>query len=288
MASLQKSVFVLGATGQQGGATARHLLANGWHVRALVRDPHKPSAQALRQAGAEVVQGDLDDQASLEAAMRGVYGVFSVQPIGGQEEARQGKNVVDAAKEVSVQHFVYASVIGAQHLSLRGINVNKWVLEQYLQEQSLPTTILRPAMFMDMFVGPLFGASHGRFVSALKPEVTVPMIAVEDIGAFAALAFDQPDAYLGKTLELAGDVLTPPQIAAAMSQATGRSIPYIQIPLETIRQQNAGFARTLHRMNEEEAFRPDIPVLRKLHPDLMSFDIWLKKEGKARFVLPER
>jgi len=79
MTALKKTVLVLGATGRQGGATARHLLSNGWRVRALVRDPNKSATQALHQAGALVIQGDYEDRASLEAAMHGVYGVFSMQ-----------------------------------------------------------------------------------------------------------------------------------------------------------------------------------------------------------------
>ena len=74
-----KIILVTGATGRQGGATARHLLTNGWQVKALTRDASKPEAQALAQAGAEIVQGDLEDKAALLDLMQGVYGVYSVQ-----------------------------------------------------------------------------------------------------------------------------------------------------------------------------------------------------------------
>ena len=70
-----KIILVTGATGQQGGAAAHHLLKRGWHVRALVRDPNKPGAQALANAGAELVQGDFDDRESLARAVDGAYGV---------------------------------------------------------------------------------------------------------------------------------------------------------------------------------------------------------------------
>src|SRR5207245_1012906 len=105
-------VLVLGATGRQGGATARHLLGKGWPVRVLVRDPNKPAAQELRQAGADVVQGNFDDLASLEAAMRGVYGVFSVQA--STDEVRQGKTIATAAQMAGVHHFIYSSVQSAE------------------------------------------------------------------------------------------------------------------------------------------------------------------------------
>src|SRR5258708_38250596 len=121
MAITENRVLVFGATGQQGGAVARHLLANAWNVRALVRNPNQASAQALKQQGVELVQGDLNDPASLRDAMGGVDSVFSVQTsfaAGGVEaEERQGKAVADAAGETGVTHFVYSSVGGAERHS---------------------------------------------------------------------------------------------------------------------------------------------------------------------------
>jgi Nucleoside-diphosphate-sugar epimerases len=116
----KKTILVPGATGQHGGAAATHLLADGWQVRALTRDPSSRAARALAQAGAEVVAGDMGDRASLDAAMRDVYGVFSVQPpdwspsdASAAEELRLGRNVIEAAREAGVRHFVYSSVSGA-------------------------------------------------------------------------------------------------------------------------------------------------------------------------------
>jgi uncharacterized protein YbjT (DUF2867 family) len=110
------------------------------------------------------------------------------------------------------------------------------------------------------------------------------LIAADDIGAFAALAFEHPHEYLGKTIEIAGDALTPLQIAAAISRTAGRAIPYVQIPIETLRQQNVKIARAIDFLNET-GYITDIAVLRKQHPGLMNFDTWLKKEGKAKFAI---
>ena len=117
-----KLIAVTGATGQQGGAVARQLLAEGWRVRALTRDVNKPAAQELKALGAEVVAGDLDNGAELEAAFKGAYGVFSVQNfwlpnVGFEGEIKQGKAVAAAAKAAGVQHLVYSSV-GAAHRGL--------------------------------------------------------------------------------------------------------------------------------------------------------------------------
>ncbi len=114
-------ILVTGATGLQGGATARALLARGRKVRALVRDPRTPAAVALADAGAELVRGDLYDPPSLRAAMAGVRGVFSVQtvltPAGIGGEVRQGRAVAEAAAECGVEHVVYSSVGGAERAS---------------------------------------------------------------------------------------------------------------------------------------------------------------------------
>src|SRR6266545_2525524 len=141
MTSLNKTVLVLGATGRQGGATARHLLIRGWRVRALTRDPNQSAAQALQQAGVEVVQGDNEDRASLKAAMQGIYGVFSIQAAPPDVEARQGKNVADAASAAGIQHLVYTSVQSAESLARVGGDAIKWEIEQYIQALGLPATI---------------------------------------------------------------------------------------------------------------------------------------------------
>src|SRR3954463_16230506 len=94
----KSTILVTGATGFQGGATASALLAGGWPVRALVRNPHSPAARALALRGAELFQGDWDDVASLERSMAGVHGVFSVQLPTFQKkddgERRHGFNLV--------------------------------------------------------------------------------------------------------------------------------------------------------------------------------------------------
>lgn len=277
MEKTDQIILVTGATGRQGSAAARHLLAAGWPVRTITRDTNKPVAQTLRQMGAEVVQGDNNDPTSLEAAMRNVYGVFSIQFADYDDEVRQGKNVADAASNAGVEHFVYTSVGGAEEQShLR--KLGKWEIEQHIRAIGLPATILRPEWFMEDIVGPRFGVPQGTLATAIKPDVAVQLIAVNDIGAFVALAFDHPDEYMGKTIELAGDALTMPQITAIISQLTGRPIPYIQFPIETIRQQNPSAALAYDFVNAG-GMQADIPVLRKLHPGLMNFETWLKREG---------
>src|SRR5512144_91916 len=225
-----KIIAVTGATGQQGGAVARKLLADGWKVRALTRDVDKPAAQELASLGAELVAGDMDNRAELDAAFQGVSGVFSVQNfwlpnVGFEGEIRQGKNVADAAKAAGIHHLVYSSV-GAAHRGMGQKHFeSKWIIEQYIQDLNIPYTILRPAAFFENFNWERPAISNGTFNAlGLQPEKERQLIAVEDIAAFAALAFENPSEYLGKTIELAGDALTESQIADTFAKVIGRPV----------------------------------------------------------------
>src|SRR5512138_943667 len=195
-------IAVTGATGQQGGAVARKLLADGWKVRALTRDVNKPAAQALAQAGAELFAGDMDSRADLDAAFQGVYGVFSVQNfwlpnVGFEGEIRQGKSVADAAKAAGVQHLVYSSV-GSAHRGMGQKHFDsKWIIEQYIHSLDIPYTILRPVAFFENFNWERASTLNGTFNAiGLRPEKVRQMIAVEDVAMFVALAFANPEQYL--------------------------------------------------------------------------------------------
>jgi uncharacterized protein YbjT (DUF2867 family) len=288
MTTKDRIIVVLGATGQQGGAAAAHLARDGWRVRALVRDPASPKARALAAAGIELAEGDLNNRASLDAALRGAHGVFSVQPSGGQpqygvtaeDEIRQGKSVADAAKAAHVEHLVYTSVDGVELTAGVPHLESKWHIEEHIRAVGLRATILRPAAFMENFAQPDLGISQGKVVFFGAPERPIPLIAADDIGAFAALAFRDPGAHAGRVLELVGDLLSGTELAAAISRAAQRDIPYAQFPPELIRQ-NPAFEK-IDAFVERYATRADVAALRRLHPGLLTFDAWLEKEGKAK------
>ncbi len=235
-----KIILVSGANGNQGGATARHLLANGWRVRALVRDTGKPSAQALAEQGAEIVVGDFDDRASLDAALEGVYGAFSVQTWfghGSAVEEQQGKAFADAAQAAGVQHFVYTSVGGADKQTGIPHFDSKWNIEEHIRTLGLPATILRPVFFMENF-NFMFRQSvmdEGQITWALQPHIKLQMIAADDIGAFAALAFEHPETYIGQAIELAGDALTMPETVETLTQVIGRSVRFNELPVDSLK-----------------------------------------------------
>lgn len=285
MSSERKLILVTGATGKQGGAVARRLLGSEkWQVRALTRDTSKPAAEALRNLGAEVVQGDLDDEQSLARAVAGTYGVFSVQNFwetGYRREVEQGKKLADAAKAAGVKHFIYSSVGGAErNTGIQHFN-SKWEIEEYVRARELPWTIFRPVFFMDNFSSPENRASilNGTLSLALPPKVKLQAIAVSDIGGMVTLAFNNPQTYLGKAMEIAGDELTGPEMAERFSRVLGRSVRYVEMPLEQLRSINKEYA-VMMEWFVAEGYKADIAGLRRIYPGLMSFDDWLLSEAE--------
>ncbi|MFM8424930.1 MAG: NmrA/HSCARG family protein [Chloroflexota bacterium] len=279
-----KLIAVTGATGQQGGAVARKLLADGWQVRALTRDVNKPAAQELKALGAELFAGDLDNRAELDAAFKGVYGVFSVQNfwlpnVGFDGEIKQGKLVADAAKTAGVQHLVYSSV-GSAHRGMGQKHFeSKWIIEQYIQKLGVPYTILRPVAFMDNYNWSRAYILSGTFSgNGTRPDKATQIIAVEDIGVFAALAFANLKEYLSKTLELAGDELTEPQLAEMFTKVIGRPVT-LTAPTGGWGNASEEEMKAAYEFFNGEAYNADIAALRKLHPGLLRFEDYLLKNG---------
>lgn len=277
-------ILVTGATGKQGGAVAKHLLNDSWKVRALVRDPGKDKAQELGKQGVELVQGDLFDRASLDGALKGVYGVFSVQnfwlpDVGFEGEISQGKLLADAAKDAGVQHFVYSSV-GAAHRGMGQKHFeSKWIVELYLEEIGIPNTIVRPAAFMNNVEWNRAAISNGTFSSwGIRSDKRTQLIAVDDIGAIVAIVFSNRQEYLGRTLEIAGDELSELEQAETLSSVIGRSVKLVQPQiLEDFTPDEEQLAG--QRFFNGEAYTADIEAERKMHPGLQSFDQYLRLNG---------
>ncbi|MFE7840164.1 NmrA/HSCARG family protein [Streptomyces sp. NPDC057474] len=283
------TILVIGATGLQGGATARELVRRGRAVSALVRDPRSAAARALADLGVTLVRGDLDDEASLRAAMEGVRGVFSVQnfmtPQGLGGEVRQGRAVARAARAAGLAHVVYSSVGGAERHSGVPHFESKRHIERYLAELGVPTTVLRPSFFMDNFAAHGPQDVDGTLVVrlALKPDTRVQFIAVDDIGFFAAEAFDRPDEYLGRAVELAGDELTATEVAQAFAACTGRPARFEELALDAVAANphipNAPEIALMFEWFQDHGYRADIAALRAEHPGLRSFATFLKGIG---------
>jgi len=277
-------VLVTGATGQQGGAALRHLRARGFPVRALTRDTNASAARTLAAAGVEVVQGDLDDRASLDSALTGAYGVFSVQNYyltGFEGEVRQGTVLADAAKAAGVRHFIYSSVGGAERQTGIPHFESKFRVEEHLRTLALPHTILRPAFFMENWTRSRDAMIGGSLAQPLDPAKPLQMVAVDDIGAFAALAFAQPDHWVGRAVELAGDELTMVQATDLFGRVIGRMVQYTRVPPDQFRQAVGEEIAAMFTWFDDAGYAADIPALRASYPPLTSLEQWLRRNGWA-------
>ncbi len=285
-----RSVLVVGSTGQQGGATARSLLKRGFAVRALTRNPEKPEARELAGRGAELARGDLDDRSSVEGALEGVHSVFSVQNFwetGYEREIEQGKRLVDAAKDAGVEHFVYSSVGSAHRETGIAHFDSKAEVEDYLRRSGMSYTILRPVFFMQNWE--MFGRDQilgGTFAQPLDPDRSLQMLDAEDIGVFAAMAFENPEGWIGREVDLAGDEMTMPEVAATFSRVIGREVGYYQVPWDQFEEAAGEEAAVMYRWFNDHGYEADIAALREEHPGLVTFERYLRTHGWENAGLP--
>ncbi|HEU5126744.1 MAG TPA: NmrA family NAD(P)-binding protein [Glycomyces sp.] len=290
MTSNDRTILVTGATGRQGGAVASRLLADGWKVRALTRDASSGRARALAASGAEVVTGDLDDRASLDAAAEGAWGVFSVHagayeggPYGDDldHEARSAAKLGAAAEAAGVAHLVHSSAFGIDTPleSKLPMLATKAAAEAALRATGLSLTFLRPSSFMENAFDSVRELQDGKLVTPLGADSREPLIAADDIAAFAALAFADPERHRGRSYSLAGDDMTQVDKAALIGRAAGREVPYVEVPIERLREISASSAEAITALNEHPV-AVDIDALRAIHPGLLTFEEWMTGIGK--------
>jgi uncharacterized protein YbjT (DUF2867 family) len=220
-------VVVCGATGRQGGAVTRHLLARGWPVRAITRKPGSASAAALRDAGAEVVGADMADRTSLDRVFTGAYGVFNVQNpqiAGFDGEVAQGRNVADAAKTAGVRHLVYGSAGMGTRTGVPSWD-SKVLIADHMRQLGLPTTVLRPMAFMELMTDKDFYPQVS--IWHVMPKLMgwdrpLPWLAADDVGVITSMAFNDPEGFVGADIPLAGDVKTLAECRQLWTQAGRR------------------------------------------------------------------
>jgi uncharacterized protein YbjT (DUF2867 family) len=287
MVNSGETLLISGATGRQGGAVLRHLLKQGgWKLRALVHRADPRGVDGLKQQGVEVVQGDLEDVSSLEAAVCGAYGVYSVQnfwAVGAKREVQQGKNLAAVAKKAGVQHFVYSSVGGAERKTGIPHWESKWEIENYIRQLKLPATILRPVSFMETYhvLEVEVGILKGKLADPVRADKPYQTIATDDIGAFAALAFQRSRDFIGLELEIAGSELTNQEAAKVFSSVMGKPVKFRKLPLPIVRVFLGREFYQMFRWFNEAGYKANIPELRRRYPEihLHSLEEWLREDG---------
>lgn len=301
------NVFVCGATGSQGGAVARQLLAHGYFVRCVTRQPDSAAARTLRNAGAHVFAGDFDDQESLARAMQSSVAAFvNVHPGWHDPGARlrHVQNICAAARRAgTVRMLVYSSVRrtgdhGQDTVMTPGrkkLLEPTWEMKKQCEAAIEAAgverwTIIRPSTFMKNFLLPIAplawpGLVEKRiFKTALHPDVRAGLSNEEDMAKFALMALQDPDRFHGKRVDWAGDHLTPAQVAIALANATGCEFSvefYSDEEKEVIGETNPLVASQLYLSAYPEA--PDPQLGEKWGVQTTSFMDYLKdREAQVR------
>ncbi|ELR18519.1 uncharacterized protein ACA1_045620 [Acanthamoeba castellanii str. Neff] len=252
---MSKLLVVFGATGQQGGSIVDHVindpeLSKQYRVRGVTRDPSKPAGQALRQKGVEVVQGDLDHAESVAQALRGSHTVFVMtntvhQRGGAQKEISQGKAVADAAVAAGAQYLIFSTAPRAAKISgVDGLQVvvfdTKAEVEEYIRGLPLNSAFFSPGGFMKNFhtvMAPRpVGDGTYTLANMLKPTTQLPLIDIAgDTGKFVGAILAEPDKYAGATFVAATRLYSMDEIAQTISEATGQTVRYTELPEEVFR-----------------------------------------------------
>jgi uncharacterized protein YbjT (DUF2867 family) len=260
-------ILIVGGTGTLGKATARRLLAKGTAVRIMTRTPEK--AAELQKLGAEVVQGNLLDNASLARACHGIEKVLaaahSVMGRGRQAskfvDLQGHKDLIDTAKRAGVNHFVYTSAYqyNPTYDAVPFFHF-KHKVEEYLQSSGLSYTILRPTAFMEahaeMFIGqPIL--DKGKVSLFGKGQNKRNFVAADDVAHFAVMALSDPD-FSGRTVDIGGpENLTNMEVVGLYEKLAGRPAKVSHVPL--------GMLKVMYR------------IMRPFHPGLsqiMQFSIY--------------
>lgn len=284
-----KLVLIFGATGNIGGATARELLKRGWDVRAVTRTPGSDKAEALAMLGAEVVQGDMEDRASLEVVFDSIPRVLSVQnwvTNGVEGEIRQGKLVANVARSAGVEHLVYASAGTGERGSGIPHFENKIVVEDYMRQLGLPFTIVRPTPFMELLSEKEFYPAMGTW--GVEPKVVgwdtpLPWVAVHDLGLAISNVFEDPRTYIGQDITICSDVKTLAESQAIFTAIDGKKPLRIPLPVwmfgkmagdEFVNMWRwmAGFVRDVG----PEGLWDMVEASREVSPELLDMESWLQ------------
>jgi uncharacterized protein YbjT (DUF2867 family) len=303
----KKIIAVIGATGAQGGGLVRAIQADqsgSFAARAITRNPNSEKAQALRAQGVEVVQGDADDEASLERAFGGAYGVFALtnfwEHFSPERELTQARNQAQAAKNAGVQHVIWSTLE----------NTRKWVplednrmptlqgkykvphfdakgeADQIFRDLGVPTTFLLTAFYWDNLIyfgsGPQRGPDGSLAITFPMDDKKLPSIAVEDIGKSAFAIFKRGREFINKTVGIAGEHITGAEMARALTEALGQEVRYNNVPPEVYRSFGFPGADDLGNMfqfkrdfNEYFCGARNLGFSRSLNPELQTFEEWL-------------
>ncbi|MFD1094143.1 NmrA/HSCARG family protein [Salegentibacter chungangensis] len=305
----KKTIAVLGATGAQGGGLVRAILNDpngGFSARAITRNASSDKAKELKNLGAEVVEADVADKASLKKAFDGAYGAYCVtffwEHFSPEKEKKHAKNMAEAAKEAGLKHVIWSTLEDTRKWVPLDDDRMPTLMEKYkvphfdakgesnkfFVESGIPYTLLLTSFYWDNFIHfgmePQKGEDGELAITFPMADKKLPGIAADDIGKCAYGIFKAGKDYQNKTVGIAGEILTGKQMAEAFSKVFGKKIRYNAVPAETYRSFDFPGADDLGNMFQFKADFEDYfcgardpEVARKLNPELLSFEKWLQK-----------
>ncbi|WP_436343250.1 NmrA/HSCARG family protein [Natronorubrum sp. FCH18a] len=280
------SVLVTGATGNQGGSVVEHLLESDtdFDVYGLTRDASGDRAQELSEQGVTMVEGDLNETDSLAPHVAEVDAVFAVTNFwteGYEQQVQQGENIAEVAAEEGVDQFVLSGVgshekdTGVPHFDSAD------EIDQHAQRLDLPLTVLQPVFFFQNFEA--FAedvVEDGQIALPLEEGVSLQMIDVDDVGRAAAVAFENPDEFVGERVELAGDELTLDEAADVLSEVTGRDVDPVHVPIEDAYDSFGEEFTVMCEWFNEVGYSADIPALEERFGfEFTDFETYLRQNG---------
>jgi uncharacterized protein YbjT (DUF2867 family) len=273
-------VLLIGVTGGTGGNAVKGFLEQGiTNLRVITRkiDPNRPILSKLIAAGAEIVEADLDDEKSLPPALTDISAVYchgtaadsaKVDP----KEIERAYRLAQASKNSGVKHFVYNSAGGVDRNSGVSHIEQKYKVEQILKETGLPTTMLRACLFMEEFWKKYTRPSilKGSFPFSIPKDKALHLITTKDMGRIAAYVIKHREKYIGQEIELAGDILTPIQIAEAFSQIQGNTVTHKQPPAWIFLLLMQKELYTIIRWYSTKGYQANVEKLREEFPGLLT------------------
>ena len=312
----KKIIAVVGATGAQGGGLVRAILndpGGGFIARAITRDVNSDKARMLAKAGAEVVAADIDDEASLSAALKGAHGAYFVTffwaHFSPEKEKAEIRSMAAAAKAAGLKHVIWSTLEDTRQWVPLSDDRMPTLMGEYkvphfdakgesnkvFTELGVPTTFLFTSFYWDNLIH--FGMGPNKGPDG-KLTLTMPMsdkklagMAAEDIGKCAYGIFKKGSEYIGKSVGIAGEHLTGKQMADALSVALGQDVYYNPVSPQVYRSFGFPGAEDLGNMFQfycdfEQIFcaARNVDLSRALNPALQTFETWLA-ENKSRIPL---
>lgn len=278
-----KTIFVTGGTGNQGGAVVRNLADQGFKIIALTRNPASAKGQILKNLNIQVVKGDLNNVDTYREYLKDVYGIFSVQTFenGVEKEINQGITLATLAKEFDVKHFIYSSVFGANLNTGVPHIESKLKIENHIKQIGLPFTIIRPTSLFENFLIPQVKKAilKGKLVQPINKNTKLQYIAAEDIGKAVAKIFQHSKIYLGRTIPLATEQLSTQEVADKFSTVLNKKIEYEKLPVLIIRLFLGKNLYKMFRWMDEKSFfqKEDVDLTKTEFSNLLSLESWIAK-----------